>query len=150
PESRSRLVKIAAILGEELAKHHFVPAALRHLELASTLEESGESVVRPSYQSQKTNPTISPWLKQPYELIGPPDQLSGPKRVRFEEVRDWARQGLWQSAAASFELLTANSTAGLAAQRNLGLCRLWLGDVKAACASLRSWLDRTNPTTEAV
>ena len=33
-ESRQRLVKIAAIVGEELAKNLNVPAALRHLELA--------------------------------------------------------------------------------------------------------------------
>src|SRR5271165_778244 len=33
-ESRSRLVKIAALLGEELAKQLHIQAALRHLELA--------------------------------------------------------------------------------------------------------------------
>jgi hypothetical protein len=149
-ESRPRLVKIAVILGEELAKHHLIPAALRHLELATTLDDSAESVVRSTYQSEKTSPAISPWLKEPLELAGPPDQLSGEKLGQYKEALDWARQGLWQSAAASFELLSADPVCSLNAERNLGLCRLWLGDEEAACSSLRRWLDRTRPTTEAV
>jgi hypothetical protein len=149
-ESRSRLGKIAAIVGEELAKQHLVPASLRHLELAAALDDSAESVVRSAYQTEKTSPAISPWLKEPLELAGPPEQLSEEKRDQFKEALDGARQGLWQSAAASFELLSADPAARLAAERNLGLCRLWLGDEEGASTSLRRWLDGTSPTTEAV
>ena len=77
--SRSRLVKIAAIVGEELAKQLHVPAALRHLELAVSLDESEQSVIRSAYRSVKANPAISPWLKEPYSLSEPPEQLAGPQ-----------------------------------------------------------------------
>ena len=59
-------------------------------------------------------------------------RLTGPKREQFESALAWAREGLWESAASAFELLTADPAAGLAAERNLGLCRLWLGDEEAA------------------
>jgi hypothetical protein len=62
----------------------------------------------------------------------------------------WARDGLWDSAAAAFELLSADRAAGHAADHNLGLCRLWLGDDGAAVAALRRWIAREGPTTRAV
>ena len=38
----------------------------------------------------------------------------------------------------------------IAADRNVGLCRLWLGDHARAGAALRRWIDGAGPTTEAV
>src|SRR5208282_5341296 len=40
--------------------------------------------------------------------------------------------------------------AARAADHNLGLCRLWLGDDDAAIAALRRWIAREGPTTRAV
>jgi tetratricopeptide (TPR) repeat protein len=149
-ESRSRLVKVAALVGEGLAKQLHVPAALKHFELALALDDSEGSVVRTADRSLKGNPALSPWLKEPYRLTVVPDGPGGPARKQFESALDWAREGLWESAASAFELLTADREVGLTAERNLGLCRLWLGEDEAACATLRRWLDRTPPTTDAV
>ncbi len=60
------------------------------------------------------------------------------------------RDALWDSAAAAFELLSADGVAGHAADHNLGLCRLWLGDDEAAIAALRRWIAREGPTARAV
>ena len=37
-----------------------------------------------------------------------------------------------------------------AAERNLGLCRLWLGEQKAGVEALRRWLEHASPTPDAV
>ena len=37
-----------------------------------------------------------------------------------------------------------------AAERNLGLCRLWLGEQKAGVEALRRWLEHASPTSDAV
>ena len=62
----------------------------------------------------------------------------------------WAEEGLWASAAAAFELLSAGSSAGAAADRNRGLCCLWIADHDAAVAALRRYIARTGPSTDAV
>ena len=150
PETHARLAKIVALVAEELGKHQIFPAALKHFELALKLDSSENSPGRSALRSLKTNPLISPWLKQPYALAESPERLGGPQREQFERALGWAQEGLWGSAAAAFDLLSADPVAGPAADRNLGLCRLWLGDHAAAGAALRRWIDRAGPTTEAV
>lgn len=149
-ESRSRLLKIIAFVGEELARHMHVPAGLRHLEVAASLDDPDQSIIQPALRSFRSNPAISPWLKQPYSLSEPPAEFTGPGRDSFESALSWAEEGLWESAASAFELLTDAPVAGPTAERNLGLCRLWLADEQAACAALRRWLSRVPATTDAV
>ena len=98
----------------------------------------------------KSSAAVSPWLKESYALEDVPGGLEGPLREQFEQAMGWARDGLWDSAAAAFELLSADRAAGHAADHNLGLCRLWLGDDGAAVAALRRWIAREGPTTRAV
>jgi len=150
PESHPRLAKIVAMVAEELAKLHHHPAALKHFELARKLDSSENSAARSAQRSVKTDPLVSPWLKQPYSLAEAPQRLGGPQREQFDRALAWAEEGLWSSAAAAFDMLIADPVAGHAADRNLGLCRLWLGDHAAAAAALRRWIDRAGPTTEAV
>lgn len=149
PESRPKLARLALILGKELVFDQHFPAAMKHLELASSLDESLRSAVDSAYRSARSSSLAEIWSKQPYELCAASEALSGPRRDEFESALGWARDGLWESAASAFELLTADPLAGLAAERNLGFCRLWLGDDQAAEASLLRWLEKAPATTGA-
>ena len=150
PKARKQLFSITAVVASELAKANCFPAALKHLELAIGLDSSALSVLQPALASFKTNVAVSPWLKEPYALEDVPGGLEGPLREQFEQAMGWARDGLWDSAATAFELLSADRAAGPAADHNLGLCRLWLGDNGAAVAALRRWIAGEGPTTSAV
>ena len=57
---------------------------------------------------------------------------------------------LWDSAAAAFDLLSADPVAGLAADRNVGLCRLWLGDQARPRRPCAAGSTAPAPTPEAV
>ena len=59
-------------------------------------------------------------------------------RESFEQALGWAEEGLWSSAASAFELLAAGSGAGVIADRNRGLCCLWLADHEGAVAALQA------------
>jgi tetratricopeptide (TPR) repeat protein len=150
PESRDALFKVTTSVGEALGRAGLVPAALAHFELAEQLNPDASSMVQATSRMVQSNPSISPWLKQPYTLTDVPAGVSGAGRAQFEQALGWAREGLWSSAAAAFELLSADPELGLEADRNLGLCRLWLGDVAAAVAALGRWIDRAEETTEAI
>ncbi|MGA2701243.1 MAG: tetratricopeptide repeat protein [Isosphaeraceae bacterium] len=150
PEARNQLFKITAIVATELAKASYFPAALKHFELAIGLDSSAESVLQSALASFKSNPAVTPWLKDSSALEHVPAGLEGPLREQFQQAMGWARDGLWDSAAAAFELLSADRGAARAADHNLGLCRLWLGDDDAAIAALRRWIAREGPTTSAV
>ena len=79
-----------------------------------------------------------------------PSTLPPAFRESFEQALGWAEEGLWSSAASAFELLAAGSGAGVIADRNRGLCCLWLADHEGAVAALRRYIARTKPTTDAV
>ena len=80
----------------------------------------------------------------------PPEGVTEAFRESFQRAMGWAEEGLWASAASAFELLAAGSAAGAAADRNRGVCCLWIADHEAAVAALRRYTARTGPTTEAV
>ena len=150
PEARNQLFKITAIVAIDLAKAGYFPAALKHFELAVGLDSSAESVLESALASFKSNAAVAPWLKDYHALQDVPGGLEGPLRQQFLQALGWARDGLWDPAAAAFELLSADRVAGHAADHNLGLCRLWLGDDEAAIAALRRWIAGEGPTTRAV
>jgi len=150
PDARNQLCKITAIVASELAKSGYFPPALKHFELAIALDGSVESALQSALASFKSTPAVAPWLKDSYALEDVPAGLEGPSREQFEQALGWARAGLWDSAAAAFELLSTDRAAAHAADHNLGLCRLWLGDDEAAIAALRRWIGGEGPTTRAV
>ncbi len=150
PDARKQLFKITAIVATELAKAGCFPAALKHFELAIGLDSSVAAVLQSPLASCKSSPAVAPWLKDSHALEDAPAGLEGPLREQFQQATGWARDGLWDSAAAAFELLSADRLAGRAADHNLGLCRLWLGDDDAAVAALRRWIAGEGPTTRAV
>jgi tetratricopeptide (TPR) repeat protein len=147
PEHRKQLGSLASFLGSALAQEEFVPAALKHLELAGKLEGREDSQ---SIAALRRNIDISPWQKNPYRLWPAPENVSEPFRESFERAVEWADQGLWSSAASAFELLSAGSGPGMIADRNRGLCCLWLTDYPRAVAALRRYVARTGPTIDAV
>ncbi len=71
-------------------------------------------------------------------------------RESFEQALGWAEDGLWSSAASAFELLATGSAAGVFADRNRGLCCLWLADHDGAVTALRRYIARSKPTTDTV
>ena len=72
-----------------------------------------------------------------------PEGVADAFRESFERAMGWAEEGLWASAASAFELLSAGSSAGAAADHNRGLCCLWIADHEAAIAALRRYTART-------
>ncbi len=139
-----------AVVAGELAKASYFAAALKHYELAMELGGPTDSTLKNALSSFKLIPEISPWLKQQYSLLDPPQALEGSVRAQFEQASGWVREGLWDSAAAAFELLSADRLAGPAADYNKGLCRLWLGDEESTIPAFRRWIAREGPTTRAV
>ena len=78
------------------------------------------------YQGSSLDRDIA-WLFRSFDrriCIGSdyPDYEPGQLRARFEQAMAWAEEGLWSSAAAAFDTLSADGADG-AADRNVGLCR---------------------------
>jgi hypothetical protein len=150
PQARPRLCKITALIASGLSEEGCYPAAFKHFELARSFDESAKALILTALTATKRNPHISRWLKEPYSLAEAPQRLQGTSLQKFNQALGWGKEGFWAAAAAAFDLLTSDPIAGPLAERNLGLCRLWLGDEPAAVSALRRWIDRTEPTTEAV
>jgi tetratricopeptide (TPR) repeat protein len=152
--SRSRkggpLASLAAILGRALGQAGFYAAALAHLELATQLGADEQHQFSSLIQNLKVNPGLSVWEKNPYRLWPAPESATEAFRESFERALGWAREGLWSSASAAFELLAAGSGAGAIADRNRGLCYLWLADHERAVSALRRYTARIGPTADAV
>jgi tetratricopeptide (TPR) repeat protein len=151
PDRRAGLLPVIELVASVLSETGFIAAARRHIELASRLAEPGS----PEHAEQdrllrsiESTPGFSPWLRQPYRLSPPPEGLPEEQAHRFRQALDWADEGLLASAAAAFQALAADGV--LEAERNLGLCRLWLADHAAAVEALRRYVARIGETTEAV
>src|SRR5262249_51937949 len=128
------------------------PAALKHLELARTFDPRDEASSGRLVHLIESNSSISAWQKNSYRPAEPPPTLPEEVRQRFAEALKWVDEGLWARAAAALERLAAVPEVARtgAADRNLGLCRLWLGDHAAAVGPLRRWIARagTSPVTQ--
>jgi tetratricopeptide (TPR) repeat protein len=151
PERRASLALMAQMLGVLLSEAGEFAAGLRHLELGMQLggrTEPDPNTLR-TLQFIETNAAILPWIKNPYTLSPAPAGLKPALRDRFEQAIRWAEEGLWSSASSAFETLSADG-AGIEADRNLGLCRLWIADEAGATAALRRFVKRAGETDEAV
>jgi len=142
--------RLAAVMGLALLQIGRLPAGLKHLELAEARTTAADSMLDSSLASARSNPSTSAWLKNPYRLSPAPEAADAEVRERFEEAIGWADQGLWERAASAFELLSADQEAGPAADLNLGLCRLWLGDEPAAIVAIRRAVTASPVSTDAV
>jgi tetratricopeptide (TPR) repeat protein len=150
PEDRPGLASLASFLGSSLARSGYPAAAIKHLELAARLSSDEDKQVAQHLHNLRANPAVSLWEKNPYRLSPAPESAAATFRESFEQALGWAEAGHWSSAAAAFELLASGSGAGVVADRNRGLCCLWLGDHEAAVAALRRSIARTKPTTDTI
>ncbi len=150
PADRSKLASLASFLGSTLARAQYAAAAIKHLDLAARLSGEESKRVATHLHNLRANPAVSVWEKNPYRLWPAPEQATPAFRESFGRAVGWAEEGLWSSAAAAFELLGAGSGVGVVADRNRGLCCLWLADHDAAIAALRRYINRTKPTTDSV
>jgi tetratricopeptide (TPR) repeat protein len=149
---RPRLASLAQIVAILLGKAGLYPAALKHIELVTELERQrgqADSSTKLILRELETSPSIDARFKDRHQLLPAPEGLEPYDRSRFEESLGYARQSLWAWAAAGFDLLSANDPGG-AADFNLALCRLWLGDQRGAVGPLRRHIARLGATTEAV
>lgn len=153
-ESRAELTPLVRMVAAFFTEEREFPAALSHLALARRFESDGpnksDTALETAIRSIERSAAVTPWEKNPDRLVGPPEGVSPAIRKRFTEALEWAEQGLWSSAAAAFETLSSDPTAGPVASRNLGFCRLWLGDATAGVSALRRYAARLGVTTEAV
>ncbi len=149
-ESRSELANLILILSALLTDTGKYPAAWAHLNLVRTLSGSDDPTVAKAFHAFFSNRQIPPWQKNQDQLSPPPAHLAGAVRERFEQALGWVKEGLFATAAATFEALSGDPVAGPSADRNLGFCRLWLADEVGAVAALRRYAARLGPTTEAV
>jgi hypothetical protein len=149
PAQRPALSGAARLVGMVLARMGVAPAAHQHLQLARNLQpEQGAETIASLERSLEANDRISPWLRDDWTLTPTPAGLGDEDRWRFDQALQYARDGLWSSAAASFDALELNGVAG--ADRNLALCRLWLADLNGAAEAARRASRRLGDTTEAV
>jgi tetratricopeptide (TPR) repeat protein len=146
---RAQFASLASLVGGALGQTGFFAAALKHLELAGQLAAGELKQSTALTRSLKMNPAVSVWEKNPYRLWPPPDNATQAFRESFERAVGWANEGLWSSAASAFELLAAGSGAGAIADRNRGLCCLWIADHEGAVAALRRYIARAGATVDA-
>ncbi len=152
PDRRPEMAHLAQFLGVSLHRASLPIAALKHLDLAWQWAgdlDKDRSLAR-SIASQRADARTTAWEKNPYRLRPAPEGVADAFRGSFERALGWAEAGLWASAASAFELLSAGSAAGAIADRNRGLCCLWIADNEAGIAALRRYIARTGPTTDAV
>jgi tetratricopeptide (TPR) repeat protein len=148
PEDRPRLADHIRALGEMLAEQGHIPAAIEHLSLALDWIEGDDAPVENSLQRVLGSFTVSPWLRNILELSPPPEGLSPAVHDRFEKAIAWAHEGLWSAAGTAFASMAAHGVPD--ADRNHGLCRLWLGDEVEALVSLRRHLATLDESVDAV
>ena len=153
PEVRVRFARPAGSLGKFYLDEHKSAAALAHVRLAARLDED-DTDISGMLDAVLALPTLEPIQKQDYALTGAPETLDAARRARFDEALGWARDGLWSSAAAVFDLLFTDAGHDLelaaACAANAGLCRMWVGDDAGATACLRQAVARLGVCNAAV
>jgi tetratricopeptide (TPR) repeat protein len=142
PDKRPALGAVIQLVGSYLGELGYHAASLKHLELVGRLVPDLADPVGTLIRRIDGNPTVSPWLKNRYRLAPSATEWPELVRARFDDALAWADSGLWSAAASAFELLSTEATAGGPAERNVGLCRLWLADHAGAAAALRRSLSR--------
>lgn len=145
---RKELAAAAGSVGSALAESGLFPAAFQHFVLSERLDPLNESRPESGLQSLRSRAEISPWLRHTYRLSPVPEGLDAARQARFRQALAWAEEGLWAPAAAAFDRLASESTPE--SDRNLGLCRLWLGDHAGAVQALRRYTNWVGENPETV
>jgi tetratricopeptide (TPR) repeat protein len=152
PDRSQALAWTAQYIGARLSEAGLYPAALAHLELAHQLDPElnrGQAEQVDLVPVIERNPATPLPLRYRHRLSPAPATLDRRLHSRFEQALQWAQAGSWNSAASSFETLSGDG-AGPAADRNLGLCRLWTCDHAAAVKALRRYITAAGDTPDAL
>lgn len=150
-EQRRAFAPLVALIARELLRARHVKAAVEHARLAQKFAAGDEGSEAASLAVALERSTEVALCNRNRDEFSPtPADLTGESRRLFEEALGWANQGLWSSAAAAFATLTSEPSASLAAERNYGLCSLFIADRKAAIASLRRAVGLLLDSNEAV
>jgi tetratricopeptide (TPR) repeat protein len=147
---RKKLAGLARVVGVFLSESGQFPAALKHLALAQDLAGEPDPTAQSAIRMIQQSPTVSPWMKNLDPLVPAPEGLAAEARAGFAQAVQWGNEGFWASAASAFDLLAADQVAAAEAERNLGLCRLWMADNAGAVEALRRSVARLGATPEAV
>lgn len=142
------LVSLVEMVGQTLANEMMIPAAIAHLQLAEWLSPVEDAGRDSTLRRVESEPGVAVRLRAEYRLSEVPEGLDEPKRRRFSEALAKSDQGLWASAAADYDALAREGTPE--ADRNLGLCRLWLGDHAGAVEALRRHTRWVGPSEDAI
>lgn len=149
-DGRAGLGLLANFVGFYLHKAGQTPAALKHLELMKALSAGEQDHSQGIVKILESSATATPWEKNPYRLADAPEGLPEPVRETFDRAVGLADQGLWADAASLFQDLATAGAVGPVADRNLGLCRLWLADVAGAVEALRRYVVKAPPSVDSV
>ena len=147
-EDRPQLTGVFRLVGIILARTERLAAALAHLEIAAEVEPEDDPMARQALRAMMTDPAVSPWLKNPYDLHAAPESLNDADLDRFEAALEDADEVLWARAASQFEALSADGIPE--ADFNLGICRLWTADDRGAVEALRRHQATLDDRSEAV
>lgn len=149
PNGGDQFVSAVLMVGVTLARTGDYLAALAHLELGgANSPENSDSLARSAYTGILGDPSISPWLKNPYDLSPAPEGIRPDQTARFDEALADAESGLWSRAAARFDALAAEGVPG--ADLDQAFCRLWIMDDAGGTAALRRHLAKLGNSTDAV
>ncbi len=151
PEGGAKaLSPLIRLVGGILGEMGFAPSARAHLELVERLGNDAEGSTAQAIRTLDRAPGLMPWLKQPYRLSPAPEDLDPATRADFDAALSLSNEGRWSAAATAFDLLTGSPAARVLAERNLGLCRLFLADDRGAVEALRRYAGTLGPVVEAV
>ena len=146
-ENWSALAHTTEVLATQLFHAGRIPAAIEHLALAMAINPENSDSTASTFRTIESNPGISPWLRNHYKLLPVSEGLDPSKAEQFNQARNWADHGLWSAAAASFDTLSTDCPE---AERNFGICLLWLGDHEGALEALRRYSSRVGVTPDSV
>jgi tetratricopeptide (TPR) repeat protein len=149
-DRRKDLRAIAQLVATALIEVHEILAARKHLELALTLAGDNEQrePIQNALRTVESSPVHSDVFRNPDTLSPPPEGLPAHARERFVQALGWAEEGRWSDAASAFATLATEKVA--VAERNAGLCRLWVLDDAEGVVALRRYIARLGETEEAV
>ncbi len=147
----AELGELTYTLAGALGQMGFYLAARKHAELAlGVAEEAIQREARQLIGEVSRSRRISIWERNRYRLAPAPESASAEFRASFANALKWAESGQLSAAEAAFALLAAGSHAGIWAERNRGICLLWLAREEEALQALRRYIARTPVSADVV
>ena len=151
PERRGELAPLASLLGISLCRSGFPIAGFKHLELVQKWGGPSDDSSRAGDRLIEGEPRA---LRLGQEPVSPLAGAGGRGRPVPRIVR--ARHRLGRGGTLGIRRVGVRAAGrrvrppGAIADRNRGICCLWIADIDGAVESLRRFIARTGPSVEAV